>query len=747
MLGASGAQIPQDDLDNLRSTEDKEDRANEVLDPQDVSGSVLLEIIDFAILVLLLEALVFGTLVTAAFIQLVLSVQRVTTVYESEVKRISSSTNTQNTAFVSSSLNNFNRSNGVNIAQGVNIANEVNTVSSQVNAASLLNIDNLSDAVIYAFLASQPNSTHLFNEDLEQIHLDNLEKIDLKWKMAMLTMRAMRFLKNTGRKLNLNENDSVSFDKTKVECYNCHKRGHFAREFPPPHTGLFTPPKSDLSYTGLEELFNKPNTKKSKDKSNDVEPKSVRKGSDTPIIEDWVLDDIEEKVEKKEVKPSINQINFVKATTDNNPKETVTNGEKPKQNTIRKRGNHRNWNGMMSYSQRVNHKNHSKAKWNYVPQVALTVNAARPINVVQPKRTMNVVNQESYFSKQLMMKFMGDMLPLEEILKERRLQAKPVVAESNDFLGTKVSNGVEKEKQPERDYILLPLWTTDSPFSTTSKSSQDNEFQHLNEGAKNSSGVNAVGTNISIDLSPAPNMPLLEDIGIFEDSHDDEDVFGAEADFHNLDSTFQVSPISTIRIHKDHPLKQVEWKQYATMMRQNKNLMDINIDALYNILKQNQGDVNGAMGSKTKTVVITSDLLALIAEKTNVSKKSNAITARRKDIFAKDCKKAKVKDYEYYKTKMVLVKKDKDEQVLLVEDQAWMESSSDSDQEINANMVFMAQIEKVISDSVASLSSADEKIFEVSYYLLESESESEFETSKYYDNSTNYGLFVDNDDD
>nr|GFA73051.1 hypothetical protein [Tanacetum cinerariifolium] len=115
--------------------------------------------------------------------------------------------------------------------------------------------------------------------------------------------------------------------------------------------------------------------------------------------------------------------------------------------------------------------------------------------------------------------------------------------------------------------------------------------------------------------------------------------------------------------------------------------------------------------------------------------------------FAKDYKKAKDKDYEYYKTKMMLAKKDKDEQVLFAEDQAWMESSSDSDQEINANMVFMAQIEKVLFDSEASSSSADEKIYEVLYYLSESESESEFETSKYYDNSTNYGLFVNNDDD
>nr|GEY19234.1 hypothetical protein [Tanacetum cinerariifolium] len=84
--------------------------------------------------------------------------------------------------------------------------------------------------------------------------------------------------------------------------------------------------------------------------------------------------------------------------------------------------------------------------------------------------------------------------------------------------------------------------------------------------------------------------------------------------------------------------------------------------------------------------------------------------------FAKDYKKVKVKDYEYYKTKMLLAKKDKDEQVLLAEGQAWMELSSYSDQEINANMVFMAQIEKVLFDSEASSSSADEKISEDDYF-------------------------------
>nr|GFB05878.1 hypothetical protein [Tanacetum cinerariifolium] len=99
-------------------------------------------------------------------------------------------------------------------------------------------------------------------------------------------------------------------------------------------------------------------------------------------------------------------------------------------------------------------------------------------------------------------------------------------------------------------------------------------------------------------------------------------------------------------------------------------------------------------------------------EKKRDMSKVKCYNCKKKGHFAKDYRKAKVKDYEYYKTKMLLAKKDKDEQVLLAEDQAWMESSSDSDQEINANMFFMAQTEIVLSDSDASLSSADEKISE-----------------------------------
>nr|GEV07050.1 hypothetical protein [Tanacetum cinerariifolium] len=97
---------------------------------------------------------------------------------------------------------------------------------------------------------------------------------------------------------------------------------------------------------------------------------------------------------------------------------------------------------------------------------------------------------------------------------------------------------------------------------------------------------------------------------------------------------------------------QPEWKQYATMMRHNKNLMDINIDALYNILKQNQGDVNDAMGSKKKTVVVTSDPLTLIADRKNVSR------SKEKVVVSSDSEGIVVDDYSRYTWVFFLYSKD-----------------------------------------------------------------------------------------
>nr|GEX16008.1 ribonuclease H-like domain-containing protein [Tanacetum cinerariifolium] len=112
----------------------------------------------------------------------------------------------------------------------VTAAPSISVASSKAIVSTLPNIDSLSDAVIYSFFASQSNSPQLDNEVLKQIDPDDLEEIDIKWQMAMLTMRARRFLKRTKRNLGANETDTIGFDMSKVKCYNCHRRGHFARE-------------------------------------------------------------------------------------------------------------------------------------------------------------------------------------------------------------------------------------------------------------------------------------------------------------------------------------------------------------------------------------------------------------------------------------------------------------------------------------------------------------------------------------
>ncbi|GJU75103.1 putative ribonuclease H-like domain-containing protein [Tanacetum coccineum] len=70
----------------------------------------------------------------------------------------------------------------------------------------------------------------LDHEDLEQLDEFDLEEMDLKWQVALISMRMKKFYKKTGRKLQFDAKEPVGFDKTKVECYSYHKTGHFARD-------------------------------------------------------------------------------------------------------------------------------------------------------------------------------------------------------------------------------------------------------------------------------------------------------------------------------------------------------------------------------------------------------------------------------------------------------------------------------------------------------------------------------------
>ncbi|GKB43021.1 ribonuclease H-like domain-containing protein [Tanacetum coccineum] len=375
-------------------------------------------------------------------------------VYEPEVKGMSSSSSsTQNMAFVSSSNNNNSSTNGaVSTAQAVNTANGVSAANTQVNAS---NIDNLSDAVICAFLASQPNNPQLAHEDLQQIHPDDLEEMDLRWQMAMLTMRARRFLKNTGRKLTINGNESVGFDKSKVECYNCHKKGHFAKECRAPRNQDYKNKESTrrtvpvetstsialVSCDGLggydwsdqaeegpnyalmaysssssdSEFVNKPVVENRK--SDEEVYKVVRKSNDSPIIKDWVSDSEEEnvsqtKTKKKIVKPSIAKIEFVKPKQqEKTDRKTIKQIKKHSFDHLQVDCNYHHkqfqeqrmvkpvWNN----AQRVNHQNF--AKKNIVPRAVVmksglvSINTARQVNAAHTKTTVNIARPMSYLSK------------------------------------------------------------------------------------------------------------------------------------------------------------------------------------------------------------------------------------------------------------------------------------------------------------------------------------------------------------
>nr|GEX15800.1 hypothetical protein [Tanacetum cinerariifolium] len=92
------------------------------------------------------------------------------------------------------------------------------------------NIKESKDHPLETVIARQPNGSQLAHEDLVQIHEDDLEKMDLKWQLSLLSMRTRRFFHKTGRKITINGNDTAGYDKSKVECFNCHRLGHSAKE-------------------------------------------------------------------------------------------------------------------------------------------------------------------------------------------------------------------------------------------------------------------------------------------------------------------------------------------------------------------------------------------------------------------------------------------------------------------------------------------------------------------------------------
>ncbi|GJX40486.1 retrovirus-related pol polyprotein from transposon TNT 1-94 [Tanacetum coccineum] len=508
------------------------------------------------------------------------------------------------------------------------------------------------------FAEHQPNSPQLIHEDLQQIDPDDIEEMDLRWEMAMLTMRARRFLKNTGRKLNVNGNETIGFDKSKVKCYNSHKRGYFVRE--------------------CRALRNQDN----KNKESSKRSVHVETSTSTALVScdglggyDWS--------DQAEGGYNYALMAFLSLSPDSeidggyvafrgNPKGGKITGK----GTIKTVTERRNrtpikvartmladsklpttfWAEAVNIACYVQNrvlvvKPHNKTPYELFHGRTPTLSFMRPFGC--PVTILNTIDHlgkfdgkadEGFFvgyslNSKAFRVFNSRTRIVEENLHirfsestpnvvgsgpdwlfdidalTRTMNYEPIVAgtQSNGFAGTKASDNAgqaRKETEPVKDYILLPLWTTDPPFSQDPKSSHDDGFKPSSDDGKKvdedprkeseckdqekednvnstnnvntvSSTVNAAGTNkvnavggkTSIELPFDPNMPALEDDSIFDFSRDDEDD-GVVADMNNLDTTIQVSPILTIRIHKDHPLDQViRDLQSATQTRKmSKNL-------------------------------------------------------------------------------------------------------------------------------------------------------------------------------
>ncbi|GJZ86767.1 hypothetical protein Tco_0658377 [Tanacetum coccineum] len=81
-----------------------------------------------------------------------------------------------------------------------------------------------------SFFEQQTTSPQLENEDLQQINEDDLEELDLRWQVAMLTVKVKKFIQKTGRNLDLKGKQPFGFDKSIIECYSCHRTRHFSSE-------------------------------------------------------------------------------------------------------------------------------------------------------------------------------------------------------------------------------------------------------------------------------------------------------------------------------------------------------------------------------------------------------------------------------------------------------------------------------------------------------------------------------------
>ncbi|GJV91704.1 putative ribonuclease H-like domain-containing protein [Tanacetum coccineum] len=383
----------------------------------------------------------------------------------------------------------------------------------------------------------------LDNEDLQQIHPNDLEEMDLKWNIAMLTIRARRFLKNTRRKLDMDNKERIGFDKSKVECFNCHKRGHFARECRTPRnqdsrnkepTRRIVPVEETTSnalVSYLDDFVDESVVEKPTVETN--EPKNVRKENGAPIIKDWVSDSDEENVPKDETSEIL--------------KTFITGIE-----------------NLIDLKVKVIRCDNGTEFKNMV------MNQFYEMNGIKRELSVARTPQQNRTTALSFMRPFGCLVTILNTIDHLgKFDGK---ADEGFFVGYSINSKAfkdspdtgfkplgEEEKKDDED---PGNEDSEVPSTEESRVNQEKDASVNNTNIINtvSLTVNAAGIkdnvvyeNIVYGCVDDPNMLELEDIVYSDDAED----VGAEADMNNLDTFMHVIPIPTTRIHKDHPYEQI----------------------------------------------------------------------------------------------------------------------------------------------------------------------------------------------
>nr|GEV03060.1 ribonuclease H-like domain-containing protein [Tanacetum cinerariifolium] len=291
---------------------------------------------------------------------------------------------------------------------------------------------------IHGEVISQEDANLKLLRNLEQIDTDDLEVMDLKWKVAIVTMRVKIFIKKTRRNLNFNGKETIGFDKTKVECYNCHRRGHFAKEcraprsqdktglgydsqlnerdlnnksdvfesasdssvneseednnqtndrykagkgyhaVPPPYTGNFMPPRPDLCFAGVDDSIFKSAIREIVTSVHETET-STSKTSKESIEKPKTIRSSAPIIEDWESN-SDDDCEIRPLIEQNKPSHAKINGKATSQRELRPV-----WNN----AKRVNHQNfsnnitHPHPRRNFVPTAVITNSSKVPVNVAK----------------------------------------------------------------------------------------------------------------------------------------------------------------------------------------------------------------------------------------------------------------------------------------------------------------------------------------------------------------------------